>query len=155
MIALMALALNYYTGVNLRTHKHVTGDVKHVKTHELTLDKYKVDRALLELSMGYDLRGVFDWSTHVVFLYVTANYVTNRHERSEVVIFDKIINKSEAYQPSTNVFAKYFLYDFGRSLRNRQVSLKFFYEIVPIGGFIKQFQLSHHTFTLPPQYSQS
>uniref|UniRef100_A0A3B0NCK4 Signal peptidase complex subunit 3 n=1 Tax=Theileria annulata TaxID=5874 RepID=A0A3B0NCK4_THEAN len=156
MIGLIALFLNYYTGVNLRTNKHMIGDVKHIKTHELTLDKSKVDRALIELNMRYDLRGAFDWSTHMIFIYVTANYITNRHERSEVIIFDKIINnKSEAYQPSINIFAKYFLYDFGRSLRNRDISLKFFYELIPIGGFIKQYQLSHNKFTMPKQYTQS
>ncbi|BAM42422.1 signal peptidase [Theileria orientalis strain Shintoku] len=153
MVALVALFLNYFTGLGLRSQNQMTGAVDYVKTHELILDKSKVDRALLELKLSYDLRGAFDWSTHVLFLYVTANYENNRHFRNEVVIYDRIIKSSEeALLKPTNLMSKYFLYDYGRSLRSRDVSLKMYYEIVPLGGFIKQYQLDTKSFQMSDSY---
>ncbi|GBE59390.1 signal peptidase [Babesia ovata] len=149
----IALAFNYLSGLYHRSHAFAHGSVSHVQTFELKTISSQSDRAALELHMEYDLRDVFDWSTNVIFLYVTAEYETPKHPRNELIIYDKVIeDPSEAYEPGRNIVSKYYMVDFGRSLRKARVTLRLFYSVVPIGGVISSHKLAESRFTMPSDY---
>ncbi|GIX61817.1 signal peptidase subunit protein [Babesia caballi] len=149
----IALSLNYLSGCVHRSGVTPTGSISHLQTFELKTIPGQVDRAALELHLSYDLREVFDWSSSVVFLYVTANYETPKHPRNELIIFDKVIeDRAEAFEPGRNLVSKYYMVDYGRSLRNTPVTLRLFYSVVPIGGMISSHQLAESRFKLPSEY---
>ncbi|AFZ80900.1 hypothetical protein BEWA_003080 [Theileria equi strain WA] len=111
------------------------------------------DRAAIEIYLKYDLRETFDWSTHLLFLYVTASYETAKHQRNELIIHDKIIKtEEEAYEPGSNVIAKYYMVDYARGLRNKKIKLELHYDFVPIGGFMHKNKLSESYFSFPSAY---
>lgn len=151
--AALALSFNYLSGYHHRSDLKVTGEVKHVNTLELKTIPGQVDRAALELFMRYDLRDVFDWSTNTVFLYVTANYETAKHRRNEIIIHDKVIKtRADAFEPGKDILTKYYMVDFGRSLRRKAVTLRMYYSVVPIGGIIETYPLAESQFTMPQNY---
>lgn len=150
---LVALFLNYLSGIYIRSGKEFKGEVRHVNTHELILDRSQCDRAAIEIYLKYDLRETFDWSTHLLFLYVTASYETAKHQRNELIIHDKIIKtEEEAYEPGSNVIAKYYMVDYARGLRNKKIKLELHYDFVPIGGFMHKNKLSESYFSFPSAY---
>ncbi|ORM41075.1 Signal peptidase complex subunit 3 [Babesia sp. Xinjiang] len=148
-----ALALNYFSGQYHRSTTVATGSLSHVQTFELKTITGQVDRAAIEFNLSYDLREVFDWSTNVIFLYVTANYETPKHPINELIIYDKVIeNREDAYEPGSDIVSKYYMVDYGRSLRETRVTLRLCYCFVPIGGLISSHQLAETRFTMPSDY---
>ncbi|KAK2194890.1 Signal peptidase complex subunit 3 [Babesia duncani] len=167
VIAAFAVALlcNYLTGLYQLNPKKITGGVQHVETHELSrvgnqvkhicveLSEIQSDRALLEMHLKYDLTGVFDWSTHMIFLYVTASYKSGRHVRNEIIIHNKIIkSRLEAFDPGSNKIAMYYLNDFSRALRNKNVTLTLYCHIYPLAGPLHTVKLAESKFTMPANY---
>ncbi|GFE52931.1 signal peptidase [Babesia ovis] len=149
----VALALNYFIGLHHRTNNPATGSISHLHTFELKTTTGQVDRAAVELNLSYDLRDVFDWSTNVIFLYVTASYETPKHAHNELIIYDKILERKEdAYDAGSNIVSKYYMVDYGRSLREARVTLRLYYCFVPIGGLISSYKLAESRFTMPSDY---
>lgn len=51
-----------------------------------------VDRTLIQLNGTLDFSSCFTWNTKQVFLYVVVEYATKKYSRSEITIYDHIIN---------------------------------------------------------------
>ncbi|KAK1933111.1 signal peptidase family protein [Babesia divergens] len=151
--AALALVLNYASGHYHRKGLDLKGVVNYAGTAELKPITGPVDRAALELYLSYDLRDAFDWNTNTIFLYVTANYETAKHHRNELIIHDKIIRRREdAFEPGASILGKYYMVDHGRSLRKTPVTLRMYYSVVPLGGFIETYQLAESRFVMPQDY---
>lgn len=112
-----------------------------------------VDRALLSFDLHADLTPAFHWNIKQLFVFVVAEYTTAVNPLNQVIIWDKIVkSKEEAHLKFYNEFIKYALIDQGAELRNRTITLKLYFDHMPITGRIYVGNTSNRTFTLPGKY---
>eukprot|EP00540_Astrosyne_radiata_P015429 CAMPEP_0116857768 /NCGR_PEP_ID=MMETSP0418-20121206/20747_1 /TAXON_ID=1158023 /ORGANISM="Astrosyne radiata, Strain 13vi08-1A" /LENGTH=180 /DNA_ID=CAMNT_0004491509 /DNA_START=123 /DNA_END=661 /DNA_ORIENTATION=- len=118
-----------------------------------------VDRALLSFDILADMEPAFHWNIKQLFVYVVASYETPMHLENKVVLWDKIIQASDANKmiDEENVFVKYALVDQGgdSSLLGRNVELRLMWDHMPITGLLHmdgQSPESVSSFTLPTTY---
>ncbi|OXB71679.1 UNVERIFIED_CONTAM: hypothetical protein H355_016805 [Colinus virginianus] len=111
------------------------------------------DQVHLGLNIKADLSSCFNWNTKQLFLYVVAKYETPKNKRNEVILWDRIATQpKEAIVELLNEVNKYPLRDYGRSLRNRNITLHLEYVYHPIVGVMKTNSVASTTFTLPTSY---
>lgn len=135
-------------------------DTTKVKTLELSqLRTFKnngqVDRALLSFDIEAQLSGAFNWNIHQLFAYVVAEYASEECPYNQVVVWDQIIKSSgEADLHDDNVFSKYALVDHGMGLRGTNVTLKLYWDHMPLTGslFINSGSSARSSFVLPKKY---
>lgn len=111
------------------------------------------DRAILTFDLDADLRGVFNWNVKQLFIYITAKYQTNTNEFNEVVIWDRIVNKTEdAEIVLSNAFNEYPIIDQRTELRGAPITLALNWDVMPITGLLYKVALSTSTVRMPTQY---
>ncbi len=111
------------------------------------------DRAIVTFDLDCDLRGVFNWNVKQLFVYVTARYATPTNPFNEVVIWDRVVNKtSDARMKLRDVFNKYPLIDQGRGLLNTPVTLALNWDVMPITGLLYMNRVAKSTVRMPSVY---
>ncbi|GMI09699.1 hypothetical protein TrRE_jg7525 [Triparma retinervis] len=85
-----------------------------------------VDRALFSIDIDADFTPAFHWNVKQLFVFVVAEFATNKNPLNEVVLWDKII---ESTSPSKTVHVsdaviKYSLISQHKDLRGRSVTLR-------------------------------
>jgi len=132
--------------------------------HKLKLNKMRslkshggVDRALLSFNIHADMNPTFHWNVKQIFVYVVANYKTDRNPKNHVVLWDKIIEATDADKviEQSNVFVKYALVDQSDGLRGEDITLQLMWDHMPITGFMwmeEQDPKTRSKFTLPMDY---
>jgi len=99
-------------------------------------DLRQVDRCDLNLDIRANLSSLFHWSTKQVFLWVVAEYETEKFQVNQIVLWDKIVERGKGFIISTrNAQPKYHLVDVESLLRNRSVSFSLHWDIQPYVGF--------------------
>lgn len=93
-----------------------------------------VDRALFSIDIDADFRPAFHWNVKQLFVFVVAEYTSKANKLNQVVLWDKII---QATSPNKQVYEKdavikYSLIDQGAGLRGANVTLKVYYDTMPI-----------------------
>merc|ERR1712008_365169 len=86
-----------------------------------------------------DFSKTFDWNTHSVFMYLTAEYSTQERPRNEVVVWDHImLREDDQYTINVkNQRYEYPLYDYKNGLvGNENVTLQMHYNIIPVAGLL-------------------
>eukprot|EP00540_Astrosyne_radiata_P014872 CAMPEP_0116853602 /NCGR_PEP_ID=MMETSP0418-20121206/18022_1 /TAXON_ID=1158023 /ORGANISM="Astrosyne radiata, Strain 13vi08-1A" /LENGTH=202 /DNA_ID=CAMNT_0004486059 /DNA_START=123 /DNA_END=727 /DNA_ORIENTATION=+ len=138
---------------SLDVYKLELNTLKSLKSHG------GVDRALLSFDILADMEPAFHWNIKQLFVYVVASYETPMHLENKVVLWDKIIQASDANKmiDEENVFVKYALVDQGgdSSLLGRNVELRLMWDHMPITGLLHmdgQSPESVSSFTLPTTY---
>mmetsp|Transcript_18394 Transcript_18394/g.19151 ORF Transcript_18394/g.19151 Transcript_18394/m.19151 type:complete len:170 (+) Transcript_18394:53-562(+) len=140
----------------LSTFNHV--DVPVVKTLKLNnirslRNHGGTDQALFSFDINADLTPVWHWNSHILFVYLVAEYPSDANVLNQVVVWDKIIkSKSGTKIKETNQFVKYPLKDQGSELRGKEVTLKLLIDHMPITGPTYPLFAGNHTFKLPSKY---
>ncbi len=117
------------------------------------LDGGVIDRAILTFDLDADLRGVFNWNVKQLFVYVTARYGTPDRPFNEVVVWDRVVNRTaDARLRLTDAFNEYPLTDAGTGLRGVPVSLALNWDVMPITGVLGTTAVYSHTVRMPAQY---
>jgi signal peptidase complex subunit 3 len=114
------------------------------------------EQATLRLSIDADLTSVFNWNVKQLFVFITAEYVTQQNKLNQVVVWDHIITgKESARIHSSSIINKYSLTDQGYGLRGNDIKLVMHWNTIPITGLLTTtaFRQSAHAFTLDDQYS--
>lgn len=112
-----------------------------------------VDRALFSFDLKADLSPVWHWNTHVLFVYIVAEYKTEKNDLNQVVIWDKILEyRNQTNLIETNEFVKYALIDQGMELRGREVTLRLVWDHMPITGRVYSGTSGNGTYTFPSKY---
>ena len=99
----------------------------------------------------------FHWNIKQLFVYVVAQYSTESKVVNQVVIWDKIVENSDADKVinEQNIFVKYALVDQGDGLRGKDVSLQLMWDHMPVTGLSHMGEQPMDTttsFTLPTEY---
>lgn len=141
-------------------NRHVP-DVKKLQLNKLKSLKAHggVDRALLSFDLNVDLNPAFHWNIKQLFVYVVAEYSTDRNPRNQIVLWDRIVEASESREAKVikqdNIFVKYALIDQGRDLRGEEVKLQLMWDHMPLTGTLymgEQDKDSTSRFNLPISY---
>jgi signal peptidase complex subunit 3 len=115
-----------------------------------------VDRALMSFDLTADLRPAWHWNLKQLFVYIVAEYETNKAPLNQVIIWDKIIESEKASMIRLNKeFVKYALIAQGPELRNREITLKLMWDHMPITGRVYVHDQGDSKYTLPGNYSRN
>ncbi|CAM9509838.1 unnamed protein product [Chrysoparadoxa australica] len=113
------------------------------------------DRALISFDMDADLTPAFNWNIKQLFVFVVAEYASETNPVNQVILWDKIIQRPEdAHLKNKNVFIKYGLIDQGQELRNNSVTLKMYWDHMPLTGRLFVDSDSKEPFVLPGEYKR-
>ncbi len=111
------------------------------------------DRAIVTFDLEADLRGVFNWNVKQLFVYVTARYATGANKFNEVVIWDRVVNRTEEGALSASgVFNEYPIIDQATGLRGTPITLALNWDVMPITGWLYKVAAPTSTVRMPPQY---
>ncbi len=116
-----------------------------------------VDRALFTIDVDLDLEPAFHWNVKQLFVFVCAEYSTSTNPLNQVVVWDRIVEASSPKTISeTNAVIKYSLIDQGTELRGKDVTLKVYYDTMPITSKMSMGVSDvEGVFTLPDNYVSS
>eukprot|EP00640_Fibrocapsa_japonica_P006167 CAMPEP_0113937606 /NCGR_PEP_ID=MMETSP1339-20121228/4194_1 /TAXON_ID=94617 /ORGANISM="Fibrocapsa japonica" /LENGTH=124 /DNA_ID=CAMNT_0000940441 /DNA_START=241 /DNA_END=615 /DNA_ORIENTATION=+ /assembly_acc=CAM_ASM_000762 len=93
------------------------------------------DRVLISFDIDADLSGAFNWNIKQLFVFVVAEYATKTNPFNQVILWDKIVQSpEEARIKEPKVFVKYALIDQGPELRSNNVTLKLYWDHMPLTG---------------------
>mmetsp|Transcript_12053 Transcript_12053/g.38183 ORF Transcript_12053/g.38183 Transcript_12053/m.38183 type:complete len:182 (+) Transcript_12053:295-840(+) len=127
--------------------------LKLAKTERMFKSDYGNDEAHLALSLDADLRPLFSWNTKQLFVFVQAEYTTQKNVLNQVSLWDRIIEEPEdAVLHMPYMRNKYKLVDQGHNLRGRMVNLTFVWNVMPISGVIYTQQKVFPNIQLPADY---
>lgn len=107
----------------------------------------------LTFDLKADLSSLFHWNTKQLFVYVAAEYATERNAVNQIVVWDDIIRRKEdAILDYTDTRVEYYLVDQGHALRGSNVTFFFGWDLTPISGLLQTSKLGEHAITLPVDY---
>ncbi|XP_078086872.1 signal peptidase complex subunit 3-like isoform X1 [Mustelus asterias] len=114
-----------------------------IRVGSISLKQYedytgKYDLGSVHFSIYVDLGPVFNWNVKQLFLYLAAEYATEKNTLNQVVLWDKILQRGENPRLNLpNVSPKYLFLDDGNGLKgNQNVSLSLSWNIVPNAGIL-------------------
>lgn len=88
-----------------------------------------------------------------LYIYITARYVTNTNVYNEIVIWDKIVNRTQDSRLRLNdVYNKYPIIDYGTELRDTPITLTLNWDVMPITGSLYSHTVQTSTVRMPPMY---
>lgn len=96
-----------------------------------------IERALFGFDLDADFSPCFHWNKHQVNAFVVAEYQTTKNVRNEIILWDSVIpNATVARIKLKDEFVKFGLIDQGTELRNQTISLRLWWDQMPITGAI-------------------
>lgn len=112
-----------------------------------------VDRAVFSFDLKADLSPLFHWNLKQVFVFVMAEYETERNVLNQIILWDTIVeNPTDAHLETTNTNVKYALVDQTNELRNASINLVLVWDHMPLTGRVYMDNGRGSTFTLPASY---
>ncbi|PAV60053.1 hypothetical protein WR25_19539 [Diploscapter pachys] len=104
----------------------------------------KSDLGLLDFSIKADFTNMFNWNVKQLFLYLVAEYTTKENVVNQVVLWDKIVLRSERVLiDERRLKPKYYFMDDGSHLLNHQnITLVLRYNVIPNSGYLRLSQAS-------------
>ncbi|XP_077293425.1 signal peptidase complex subunit Spase22-23 [Arctopsyche grandis] len=145
--------IDYRTDATMNTVKVV---VKNVPDYGASREMN--DLGFLTFDLKTDLSHLFNWNVKQLFLYLTAEYMTEKNELNQVVLWDKIILRGEnALLDFKNMNTKYYFWDDGNGLKaHKNVTLSLSWNIIPNAGLLPSvFAHGQHSFRFPNEYTHS
>uniref|UniRef100_A0A914YK97 Signal peptidase complex subunit 3 n=1 Tax=Panagrolaimus superbus TaxID=310955 RepID=A0A914YK97_9BILA len=96
------------------------------------------DHAMVSLNIEADVSPIFNWNVKQLFMYLVAEYKTPKNTINQVVLWDKIVLRSErSVVIETNAAPKYYFIDDGQHLRGHEnVTLYLKWNIIPNAGYL-------------------
>ena len=114
---------------------------------------------MLSFDLHVDLNPAFHWNIKQLFVYVVAEYKTDKNPRNQIVLWDKIVEATSPKETKVikqdNIFVKYALIDQGKDLRGQDVKLRLMWDHMPLTGTLymgAQDESTMSSFTLPFEY---
>ncbi|CAN8006490.1 unnamed protein product [Ixodes hexagonus] len=141
----------YKSNIELQT---VKASVKSVQ--DFTTTRGKNDLGFVTFDLKANLTELFNWNVKQLFLYLTAEYETEKNVLNQVVLWDKIIRRGEeAMLDFKSLHTKYYFWDDGHGLKgNKNVTLTLSWNIIPNAGSLPNILgTGAHSFAFPAEYS--
>jgi signal peptidase complex subunit 3 len=100
---------------------------------------YRADQLKFEFEYSYDFSSEYNWNVNQLYLFVVASYTTDKNQRNEVVVHDKIIREKRDYKASNlKLKNKYMLRDeFKGLMAGKSITLSVRYQVMPVFGLLK------------------
>uniref|UniRef100_A0A1W7R9K2 Signal peptidase complex subunit 3 n=1 Tax=Hadrurus spadix TaxID=141984 RepID=A0A1W7R9K2_9SCOR len=153
-ICFLSTAFNgYQAKVLVRADKAV---VKNVPDYSASREKN--DLGFVTFDLQTDLSELFNWNVKQLFLYLTAEYITENNVLNQVVLWDKIIQRGEnAVLDYKKLNTKYYFWDDGNGLKgNKNVTLTLSWNIIPNAGSLPNIVgTGSHSYSFPAEYTTS
>ncbi|XP_067132659.1 signal peptidase complex subunit 3 [Centruroides vittatus] len=153
-LCFLSTAFNSYQAkVVVRSDRAV---VKNVPDYSASREKN--DLGFVTFDLQTDLTSLFNWNVKQLFLYLTAEYVTENNVLNQVVLWDKIIQRGEnAILDFKKLNTKYYFWDDGNGLRgNKNVTLTLSWNIIPNAGSLPNIVgTGSHSYSFPTEYTTS
>uniref|UniRef100_K3X1H1 Signal peptidase complex subunit 3 n=1 Tax=Globisporangium ultimum (strain ATCC 200006 / CBS 805.95 / DAOM BR144) TaxID=431595 RepID=K3X1H1_GLOUD len=155
--SLMALAV-MCTLTSFSTYLHeatpIVTTLQLNKLHSLRNYRDRTDRATLSFDLDADLSSVFNWNVKQLFVYVVAEYESEKNVKNQVVIWDKIVQTKDvaAKLQFHNEGVEYFLSDQYDQLRGTNVTLRLEWDVMPVCGRLFVYSAGRSSFVLPSTY---
>lgn len=101
-----------------------------------------------------DLSSVFNWNVKQIFVYVIAEYESEKNAKNQVVIWDKIVQTKDvaAKLQFQDEGVEYFLSDQYDQLRGANVTLRLEWDVMPVCGRLFVYSEGRSSFVLPSKY---
>ncbi|KAG6554531.1 hypothetical protein Mapa_003910 [Marchantia paleacea] len=112
------------------------------------------DEAKLTLHISADLRSVFTWNTKQLFVFVAAEYETQKNQLNQVSLWDLIVERKEDAKIDLRRRNKYGFVDQGSNLRGREFNLTMYWNVMPLTGGIFTGSKVITGFRLPSEYTR-
>uniref|UniRef100_A0A0D6RAU9 Signal peptidase complex subunit 3 n=1 Tax=Araucaria cunninghamii TaxID=56994 RepID=A0A0D6RAU9_ARACU len=110
------------------------------------------DEASLTLNISADLQSLFTWNTKQVFVFVAAEYETNKNSLNQVSLWDGIIPSKEHAKFWIHTTNKYAFVDQGSNLRGQDFNLTMHWHVMPRTGYMFADKKVISGFRLPEEY---
>lgn len=86
-------------------------------------------------------------------MFVVGEFATKSNPLNQVILWDKIIERKEdAHLKLKNVHVKYALLDQGEEMRGAEVTLKLYWDHMPLTGRLYTHNVARSSFQLPEDY---
>ncbi|KAJ0989172.1 hypothetical protein J5N97_007528 [Dioscorea zingiberensis] len=130
---------------------HGTAEVIKIKKFRKQLNGN--DEVTMTLNLSLDLRSTFTWNTKQAFVFLAAEYETQKNLVNQISLWDHIIPDKEHAKIQTQVSTKYPLTDQGSNLRGKKIELVLHWHLMPNTGRMIQDKLALSHFYLPEAYT--
>eukprot|EP00742_Colponemidia_sp_Colp-10_P003909 GILJ01004164.1.p1 GENE.GILJ01004164.1~~GILJ01004164.1.p1 ORF type:complete len:171 (+),score=26.60 GILJ01004164.1:50-562(+) len=112
------------------------------------------DHMKLFFDLDADFTSVWNWNVKQLFVWVEAEYTSDKNMTNQVVVWDRIIRqKDNAKVKLVKALDKYRLKARMRDLRNKDVTLRVKWQVMPIAGTLFFDEAGSHVFRVPNAYS--
>eukprot|EP00252_Welwitschia_mirabilis_P008890 TRINITY_DN2113_c0_g1_i1.p1 TRINITY_DN2113_c0_g1~~TRINITY_DN2113_c0_g1_i1.p1 ORF type:complete len:168 (-),score=12.47 TRINITY_DN2113_c0_g1_i1:99-602(-) len=110
------------------------------------------DEASLTFNISADLRSLFTWNTKQVFIFVAAEYETDKNMLNQASLWDAIIPSKEHGKFLIHTTNKYGFIDQGSNLRGKKFNLTMHWHVMPRTGYMYAGKKVIPGFQLPEHY---
>ncbi|XP_020909766.1 signal peptidase complex subunit 3-like [Exaiptasia diaphana] len=150
---LSTVFLSYSVKVSLKSNN---AEVKNVQ--DFSVSTTRNDLGVLSFDLKADFTPLFNWNTKQLFVYLTAQYETKQNKFNQVVLWDKIVLRSDKklHLSYNNMNTKYYFFDDGHGLRGlKNVSLHMSWNVIPTAGLLPLVSEhgQKHLFNFPVSYT--
>merc|ERR1711862_653243 len=118
-------------------------------------DNKENDQGFINFDLKADLSPLFNWNVKALYMYLTAEYITEANTLNEMVLWDKIILNGEKMDLDLkSAKTKYYFRNDGKGLlAHKNVTLILNWNVQPNMGDLKwQKSKSTHSFEFPADY---
>jgi len=116
------------------------------------------DLGILKFDLQADFSPVFNWNVKQLYIYLLAEYPTEKNVKNQIVLWDKIMLREHNQQLNMNNHAmKYYFKDTGAGLiGNDNVTVTLHWNVVPNAGQLSLWPgKSSYTLKMPTQYQST
>jgi len=106
----------------------------------------------LTLNISADLQSLFTWNTKQVFIFVAAEYESEKNALNQVSLWDAIIPSKEHAMFWIHTANKYSFVDQGSNLRGQEFNLTMHWHVMPKTGYMYADKKVISGFRLPEEY---
>ena len=123
---------------------------------------YSPDRAAFVFDFDSNLTPLFHWNVKVLHVMLYAEYKTDSNELNQVILWDDILERKYLLEGRQSAHlrygflnGKYTLIDYGNELRDKTITLKLRWNVVPYVGLLYDQEAVVGQYLLPKQYKRS
>ncbi|KAK4743193.1 hypothetical protein SAY87_001194 [Trapa incisa] len=110
------------------------------------------DEVSLTMNVSADLKSTFTWNTKQVFVFLAAEYETEKNYLNQISLWDAIIPSKEQAKFSYHTINKYRFTDQGNSLRGKKYNLTLHWHVMPKTGKMFSDRIVTTGHSLPEEY---
>ncbi|KAF3328940.1 putative signal peptidase complex subunit 3 [Carex littledalei] len=111
------------------------------------------DEVKMTLNISMNLESIFTWNTKQVFVFLAAEYETEKNSLNQVSLWDHIVQEKERASFRVKVPTKYPLIDQGSNLRGKKIGLVLHWHVMPKSGRMIRDKMPLSYLSLPNSYT--